>query len=169
MRLQQKTDYALRCVLHLAAKSPESVCVSELAQAVATPEAVTKKLVTELCKAGLVATCSGPGGGVSLAKHPGSVSVYDVVRCIEGELCLNRCLGPDGACSRKGAPGCGVHQYLLALQSDVVRSMQEMTFDRLLQMDSLASPYPHSFCLAGERGLIKTGWQAETPLFSAES
>lgn len=140
MKFQRETDYALRCVLCLAGKSPENVCSEELVEAIAAPGAHVKKIVTKLRRAGIVDTRPGPGGGIRLAKPPGEVSVYDVVCCVEGELCINGCLGPDGACSRGGIPTCGVHQYLQALQSELVRSMKEMTFDRLLRMNGRCAP-----------------------------
>lgn len=144
MKFQRETDYALRCVLCLAGKSPENVCSEELVEAIAAPRAYVKKIVTKLRRAGIVETRSGAGGGIRLAKPPGAVSVYDVVRCVEGELCINGCLGPDGACSRGGIPTCGVHQYLQALQDEMLRSMKDMTFDRLLRMNSQRQPSaPH--------------------------
>lgn len=158
MKFQRETDYALRCVLCLAGKSPENICSEELVEAIAAPGAHVKKIVTKLRRAGIVDTRPGRGGGVRLAKPPAEVSLYDVVCCVEGELCINDCLGPAGACSRGGIPICGVHQYLQALQSEIVCSMKEMTFDRLLRMNGRCGrPVPHtlfrpllahSFCAA---------------------
>ncbi len=164
MKFQRETDYALRCVLCLAGKSPENVCSEELVEAIAAPRAYVKKIVTKLRRAGIVETRPGPGGGIRLAKPPSAVSVYDVVCCVEGELCINGCLGPDGACSRGGIPTCGVHQYLQALQSEMIRSMKDMTFDRLLRMNGCCrQPEPR----IPLRGLAAPGLRYPAPFPAA--
>ena len=141
MRLQRETDYALRCILCLALKKTESIRANELAHMAGAPEQMLKKLVTKLQRAGLVETRPGPGGGVSLTKQPKEISVYDVVRCIEGPLCLNQCLGADGYCSRGGILGCGVHQYLKEFQDEIEASMRGMTFDKILERNHTSAQH----------------------------
>ena len=132
MRLQWETDYALRCVLCLALKPNEWVRAAELADLVKVPEQMARKILTRLCTAGILEGKPGPKGGLRLALPAEKISVYDVVCCIEGEMCINRCLGPDGFCTRNGVPGCGVHRYLRSLQDQMEQSMRAMTFDLIL-------------------------------------
>ena len=77
----------------------------------------------------------GPKGGFRLALPANRISVYDVVRCVEGEMCL----GPDGFCTRNGAPGCGVYRYLKSLQDRMEQSMRAMTFDLILAQNEEAA------------------------------
>lgn len=131
MKLQWETDYALRCVLCLVGRDRGWIRVAELAEEMKAPEQMTRKMVTRLCTAGILEGKPGPRGGVRLARSPGQISVYDVVFCVEGDLCINRCLGPDGVCNRNGIPHCTVHGYLKSLQAEMEKSMRSMTFDRL--------------------------------------
>lgn len=132
MKLQRETDYALRCVLCLAQKDYEWTRAAELVGEIKVPSQMARKVITRLCTEGILEGKQGPGGGVRLALPPEKISVYDVVCCIEGELHINRCLGPDGICSRNGIPGCGVHIYLKELQDEIEHSMRSMTFDKIL-------------------------------------
>lgn len=139
MKLQWETDYALRCVLCLALKErQEWVRAAELVGEIKVPSQMARKVITRLCAAGILEGKQGPGGGVRLALPPEKISVYDVVCCIEGALHINRCLGPDGICSRNGIPGCGVHIYLRELQDEIERSMRAMTFDKILAQNETA-------------------------------
>lgn len=139
MKLQWETDYALRCVLCLALKErQEWVRAAELVGEIKVPSQMARKVITRLCAAGILEGKEGPGGGVRLALPPEKISVYDIVRCVEGELHINRCLGPGGICTRNGLPGCGVHIYLNQLQEEIARSMRAMTFDKVLAQNSVA-------------------------------
>lgn len=136
MRLHWETDYALRCVLCLASKESGMVRATELVRDIAAPEYVARKMITRLSAAGILQAKPGPKGGVCLAKSPEKISVYDVVSCIERDLCINRCLGGEGTCTRNAISTCSVHRYLQKLQSDMEASMREMTFDKLVKQNA---------------------------------
>lgn len=136
MRLHWETDYALRCVLCLAAKESGMVRATELVRDIAAPEYVARKMITRLSSAGILQAKPGPKGGVCLARSPDKISVYDVVSCIEGELCINRCLGKEGTCTRDAIDSCSVHRYLERLQTEMESSMKKMTFDKLVKQNS---------------------------------
>lgn len=136
MRLHWETDYALRCVLCLASKESGMVRATELVRDIAAPEYVARKMITRLSAAGILQAKPGPKGGVCLAKSPEKISVYDVVICIERDLCINRCLGKEGTCTRNAISTCSVHRYLQKLQSDMEASMREMTFDKLVKQNA---------------------------------
>jgi len=57
---------------------------AEIAQREAIPEAYLEQLLTSLRKAGLVRSSRGPRGGHELARDPGSVSLGEVIRALEG-------------------------------------------------------------------------------------
>lgn len=144
MRLQRETDYALRCVLCLALHG-EPVSGDELVKLTAAPVSMLKKVITKLNVHGIVETKRGPGGGIWLARPPRSISVYDVIRSIEGELSLNMCLTANAICSRNGLPACGVHRYLAALQSEIKASMRAMTFDKIMAQNGRPAKGPAVF------------------------
>ena len=51
---------------------------------------------------------------------------------MEGTTRINRCLEPDGFCSRKGTASCSVHRFFLREQEKLERSFREMTIAKLL-------------------------------------
>lgn len=95
----RQTDYAARLVLHLAGLEPGAqVPIAEVAARRLLPEPFLRRIVRRLAAAGLVATARGAGGGIRLARSAAEISLLDVVRALEGDVVLNRCVDSPEAC-----------------------------------------------------------------------
>ncbi len=101
MRLTDRTDYALRALMVLAASGRRHT-VPALAQAFGVSANHLTKVVQSLQAHGWVTTTSGRGGGVDLAVAPESLTVAQVVRAMEPDLHLVECMQPEGACPLEG-------------------------------------------------------------------
>jgi Rrf2 family nitric oxide-sensitive transcriptional repressor len=106
MRLSDRTDFGLRILITLAAAGGRRLSARELARAHRLSFSHVQKVIQHLDAAGFVDTFRGRAGGVTLARPPADVSVGDVVRALEPDLDLVRCLGPgesgcifDGRCA----------------------------------------------------------------------
>lgn len=85
------TDYALRILIHAAAKSPHLVTISEAANAFRLSKNHLMKITNDLAKAGYLSTVRGRNGGFTLAKPAGEICVGDVVRFAEKDSVLVEC------------------------------------------------------------------------------
>jgi Rrf2 family protein len=96
VRISAKADYAVRAVMELAAV-PEGVSLNarEIAAAQEIPQNFLENILAELRRAGIVHTHRGPGGGSSLARSPGEISVAEILRAIDGPLAAVRDLPPE--------------------------------------------------------------------------
>lgn len=103
MKISREGDYALRAVIHMAAK-PEGVISTkdEVARAEDIPPKFLSKILQSLVRAGVVASKAGVGGGYRLARSPERISFLEVIEAIEGPLMLNLCCGDFGGCERQG-------------------------------------------------------------------
>ena len=101
MRLTERTDYALRVLMFLAA-SERQATVAEMAERFGVSHHHLVKVVQTLSEIDLVTTTRGRGGGVTLSVDPESIHVGDVVEQIEPDLALVECMRSDGACPLSG-------------------------------------------------------------------
>jgi Rrf2 family nitric oxide-sensitive transcriptional repressor len=102
MRLKGYTDYALRVLMHLAAKPDRLASISEMARTYRISHNHLMKVVHDLRKEGFLDAVRGRSGGVRLARPAAEISVGQVVRHTEGGFDLVDC----GSCVI--APACSL-------------------------------------------------------------
>src|SRR6188768_3085965 len=68
--LSQTIEYALRASLHIARSHPNSVRVTEIADATDAPRNYLAKILGQLARAGLLESTRGPTGGFRFSSHP---------------------------------------------------------------------------------------------------
>jgi Rrf2 family protein len=88
MRLTVKSEYAIRALAELAARSQDGklVTAEELAQAQGIPRRFLLGIMAELRKDGLVASHRGVDGGYAFGQSPARITLADVIRSVEGPL-----------------------------------------------------------------------------------
>lgn len=88
MKLSVKVAYACRVLAQLARThgTDELAHIEELAQVEAVPANYLVQILSELRNGGLIISRRGKQGGYALAKPPEQVTLYDIVRLIEGEV-----------------------------------------------------------------------------------
>lgn len=86
MRLPNRTDYAIRSSLELAANPDQAITVAEIARKQRIPVRYLGAIMTQLRKAGIVEAQRGPDGGYRLAKSASKIMLADVIRAIDGAL-----------------------------------------------------------------------------------
>lgn len=94
MKLSKKSVYALRAVFVLSQNYGEGpMTIAAIAGAQALPARFLENILFQLKGGGIVDSARGRDGGYWLARHPGSVSVGDVLRIMEATLFAVECLG----------------------------------------------------------------------------
>lgn len=131
MQLKISTDYAIRIVLYLAITQTAATS-AEISAQMGIPQTVIATLARPLQEAGILSTQRGSGGGFTLSRRPEDISLHEIVNLMEGTTRINRCLEPDGFCSRKGTASCSAHRFFLREQEKLERSFREMTIAKLL-------------------------------------
>lgn len=102
MRLKSYTDYALRVLMHLAAKPDRLASIAEIARTYRISHNHLTKVVHDLRKQGFLDAVRGRSGGIRLARPASEISVGAVVRDTEGTFDLVDC----GSCVI--APACAL-------------------------------------------------------------
>ena len=81
--LTQTVEYALRAAVYLATRAPDPATTEDVALRTNVPAAYLAKILQGLSRAGLVRSQRGVGGGVSLGRSPGEMTVLEVVNAVE--------------------------------------------------------------------------------------
>ena len=85
----------------------------------------------DLCRAGIVRTARGFGGGVWLARPAHQVSLRAVVEAIQGPIALYRCLIEDGNCPQR--EGCRLREVYVQAQDALIGVMERTTLADLIE------------------------------------
>jgi Rrf2 family transcriptional regulator, cysteine metabolism repressor len=86
MWVSRRTDYATRAVLALALAEGGPLKLDEIAEAADAPRSVLEQVMPTLRTAGIVRSVRGPGGGYTLNRPPGDITLERVVRLFQGQL-----------------------------------------------------------------------------------
>lgn len=154
MKLTRYTDYALRVLMHLAARPDRLASIGEMARVYRISHNHLMKVVQDLRTAGYLDAVRGRAGGVRLARPASEIKVGEVVRHSEGGFDLVDC----GSCLI--SPACrltGVlHEALGAFMAVLDRySLADLVEGRDAALRelfaSIGLPQPGAAKMAGDR------------------
>lgn len=87
MRFTTKTEYGLVCLIYMAKNSGftlDPITIKELVQAEQYSQTYTEKIMQTLRTADIVRAQHGNQGGYTLARHPGQITLKEIVEALEG-------------------------------------------------------------------------------------
>ena len=145
MQITRAAEYAIRGVLYLSLQPEGSVCLlSEISEKQDIPSSFLSKIFQNLARAGYVNSTRGTGGGFTLVKAPGDISLLDIVEAIDGQIALNVCLNDGAMCDNRRV--CAIHAVWDDAQRYMVDLLKKNTFailaDENRRLADAASPEP---------------------------
>ncbi|MFO0625547.1 MAG: Rrf2 family transcriptional regulator [Polyangiales bacterium] len=123
MHVTDRTDYALRVLLYLAAHDARA-SVSTVAAAYDISEAHLAKVAQALAREGFIETSPGRTGGMVLARDAAEITLGSVVRALE-PTALVECMGAENTCPAVGP--CGLAGALAAARDAFLASLDGVT------------------------------------------
>jgi len=123
MQITRAGEYGVLGLLALARRPlNEVVMLDVIAGEEDIPASFLGKIFQSLAKAGIVRSARGIGGGFTLARPPGEVTILQVIEAIEGPIAFQRCLEAEPECEHvTGCALCG----LLSEAQDKVKDLFE--------------------------------------------
>ncbi|MGA2443943.1 MAG: Rrf2 family transcriptional regulator [Opitutaceae bacterium] len=127
MKLSVKVDYACRVLAQLARHHGEGrlAHIEELAKIEAVPANYLVQILSELRNGGLITSRRGKQGGYVLSRPPEKITLYDIVKLIEGDL-----LGLGG--NADGQSGRRVQQVWRDVRATLEARCKSYTLDMLV-------------------------------------
>ncbi len=107
--LSQGVGYAISALGCIAAGDGRPVLVKEIAHCGDIPAPYLAKIVNALSKRGFVYTQRGVGGGVSLAREPREITLYDLCVALDDPAVQPTCMLGCATCSDER--GCPAHAF----------------------------------------------------------
>ncbi len=131
MKLSVKVEYACRVLVQLARGygKKELAHIEDLAAAEKIPANYLAQILTDLRNGGLIASRRGKQGGYALARKPEEITVFDIIKTIDGEL-LSINPASEGESSR------AVHQVWEEIRRVLESKTREYSLEVLLMRDS---------------------------------
>lgn len=133
MFLTRRSDYGLQAVFALA-RSAGFVSARQIAQEHNLPVAFVKKLLQQLCHAGLVKASVGKQGGYALARAPEKISIRELLEALEGDLVPVSCLVPDHECDL--ADECTARRIWARIDHKIQETLESISLKDLLAPDA---------------------------------
>ncbi len=99
MHISRKADYAVRALAYLAGRPDDSlVLISEIAAAMAVPQAFLSKIMRELVDADVVLSQPGRRGGYRLSRAANLITFRQIMEAVDGPIHMVSCQddGNDG-------------------------------------------------------------------------
>ena len=123
-----------------------NVKLKDVARRQAISEKYLWQVVTPLKAAGIVNSVMGPGGGYTLAKPLGAITLRDILEVLEGDQESVRCLNESSVCARSAA--CVSREIWRELDAKLAAVMDSITLkdmvDRQRQMAGDVTP---TYCI----------------------
>src|SRR4051794_4967325 len=141
-------EYALRAVIHLAHEAPAARTTAQIAVATRVPKDYLSKILQGLAKKGILQTQRGVGGGISLSKPPGELTILDVVNAVEPIERFHTC---PLKLPNHGSNLCPLHRRMDAAMATVEEAFRNSTLAEVL-----ADPTSQSVPLCDGSGAVQT-------------
>jgi Rrf2 family iron-sulfur cluster assembly transcriptional regulator len=124
--LSNTSKYAIRAMIYLAlnADKEKKTGIKKISGDLNIPSPFLAKILQVLAKHKLLASTKGPNGGFSLAKDPKIITLYEIVRIIDGNDIFDKCLISLRSCYEENMP-CAVHKKYEPIRNEIIKLFQQ--------------------------------------------
>lgn len=130
MILGTKARYAVMAMVELAAcDRTKPTRLKEISDRQEIPLAYLEQIFSLLRQQGLVLSVKGPGGGYTLARDRGKISVGQVVSAVEEQLKMTRCDAHDHGGCMATKTRCLTHDLWAGLERQIGRYLGGITLE----------------------------------------
>jgi Rrf2 family protein len=137
MRLSKRGEYGIRALLLLAKHNPpgELVQIKQIAIKENIPLKYLEQILLTLRHAGLLHSRMGIGGGYHLAKPPGSITLGQIIRTLDGPIAPVNCVSQMAyePCDCPDENTCGLRMAMLDVRTGMTSILDNTSLADVLQ------------------------------------
>ena len=134
--LSNTCKYAVRALIYLGKYSSEGtkIGIKRISSDLSIPPPFLGKILQNLVKQKVLVSTKGPNGGFGLGKKTDEISLYDIVRIVDGEDFFKNCLIGLQPCSThaENEKPCPVHGRFGPIRAQLLLLYQETTIAAIL-------------------------------------
>jgi len=134
--LSNTCKYAIRALIYLGKNSIDGtkIGIKKISEDLIIPTPFLGKILQNLVKQKILVSTKGPNGGFGLGKKPEDISLYDIVKIVDGEDFFLNCLIGLKPCATHAANErpCPVHSKFGPIRIQLLNYYQETTIAGIL-------------------------------------
>lgn len=130
LRLSKKTDYAIVALSHLQ-KHGQPASAREISAHYGLPPQLVANVLKILTSNGILQSKRGATGGYELGKEPGSISIGDIIRAVEGPWLLSGCSGLEEDCQAAG--NCPAKTTIVSIHRKIESFVDNLTLTDIFE------------------------------------
>jgi len=132
MKLSTRGRYGVRIMLELALHFGEGpVLLKDIAERQNISEKYLWHLINPLKTMGLIKSIRGAHGGYVLAKNPAEINLRQILRILEGSLCLVDCVDDPAACDR--SESCITRDIWSETSENISQTLESVTLEKMVE------------------------------------
>jgi Rrf2 family protein len=132
MKINTKVRYGLRAMIEIAIhRNGGGVLQKEISENQEISFKYLDTIISTLKASGLIINAEGRGSGYRLSKEPDGITVYDVYKAFESDLCLIDCLDPGRDCPRNGI--CPTKDFWHDFNKQMIEFMSSVSIGELAE------------------------------------
>lgn len=132
MKISKKTQYGLRAMVYLAKFPGKIYPLKQISKAEAISLDFLEKILSKLEKASLVKSKKGVRGGYFLARKPSKIRIGEIIRVLEKEITLVKCV--KYFCPREKK--CLTKNFWKKIQNALISKLNSITLADLISKKS---------------------------------
>ena len=134
--LSNTCKYAIRALIYLGkfSENGEKIGIKKIAGDLDIPTPFLGKILQNLVKQKILSSTKGPNGGFGLGKPAEEISLYEIVKTVDGEDFFRNCLISLEPCSvhhEKGRP-CAVHGRFSEVRAELMDFYSQTTIANII-------------------------------------
>ncbi len=134
MRLFKSSEYAIRCLVYMAANGNGVCSVKTLSDALGIPYKFLGRLMSRLGAAGVVNVQRGKLGGYNIARPLKDVHLAEIIDIVEGLENYDRCILGFDTCDDQNP--CPLHRQWQGHKDGIIHMIHNVTLEELANSDS---------------------------------
>lgn len=134
--LSNTCKYAVRALIYLGKYSEDGtkIGIKKISADLLIPTPFLGKILQNLVKQKILVSTKGPNGGFGLARKTSEISLYDIVKVVDGEDFFKNCLIGLQPCSthENNEKPCPVHSRFSPIRAQLLLFYQETSLAEIL-------------------------------------
>ncbi|MBZ4642762.1 Rrf2 family transcriptional regulator [Deferribacterales bacterium Es71-Z0220] len=132
MKITRAGDYALKVMAYIGSQDKNKLFMrNELSEICGIPDSFLGKILQSLARNNILYSERGKNGGFKFVKEPQEITLYDIIKAVEGEIKINDCLVDPDFCS--GLTSCNIHNVLGKIRESFIDELKKYTLENIIQ------------------------------------
>jgi Rrf2 family protein len=133
LKISTKSQYGLRAMVYLARFPKQISSLKTISKSEEIPFDYLEKIISKLEKASLIKSKKGVSGGYCLAKNPSKIKIGEIIRILEGDIVLVKCISGQKGCMCTRERECLTKSFWKKIQDSLNSALNSLTLKDLIK------------------------------------